>query len=97
MLVDADGVEAALGGVLELIHEVVVHEVGALGVEQRGMDVDPHGRMLLAEVVRQLRVRHQVKPHELHRAILPDTLSCRCPSRTLVRTYCGAKAGASME
>ena len=66
MLVAADGVEAAVGRVLHLVHEVVVHVVGALRVEQRGMDVDPHRGMLLAEVVRQLGVRHQVEPHQLH-------------------------------
>ncbi len=62
----ADGVEAELGGVLQLVHELVVHVVRAPGVEQRGVDVDPHRGVLLAEVVRQLRVGHQVEPQELH-------------------------------
>ena len=66
MLVHADGVEAHLGGVFELVHEVVVHVVRSAWVEQRRMDVDPHRGMLLVEVVRKLRVRHQVEPHELH-------------------------------
>src|SRR5215471_10285398 len=66
MLVHADGVEAHLGRVLELIHEIVVHVMRPAWVEQRRMDVDPHRGMLLVEVVGKLRVRHQVKPHELH-------------------------------
>ena len=68
MLVHADRVVAELGGVFELVHEVVVHVMRALGVEQRGMDVDPDARVLLIEVVGKLRVRHQVEPHELHGA-----------------------------
>jgi hypothetical protein len=35
------------------------------------MDVDPHRGMLLVEVARKLRVRHQVEPHELHGTVLP--------------------------
>jgi len=66
VLVDADRVEPALGGEFEFVHEVVVHQVRAARVEQRGMDVDPHRGMLLAEVIRQLGVGHQVKPHQLH-------------------------------
>ena len=66
MLVAAHRVEAAIGGVLHLVHEVVVHQVRALRVEQRRMDVDPHRRMLLPEIVRQLGVRHQVEPQQLH-------------------------------
>ena len=42
MLVHADRVEAALGGVFQLVHEVVVHVVRAPGIEQRRMDVHPH-------------------------------------------------------
>src|SRR5580765_6247454 len=71
MLVHAHGIEAALGGVFELVHKVVVHVVRSAWVEQRRMDVDPHRRMLLVEVIRKLRVRHQVEPHELHRGVLP--------------------------
>ena len=80
VLVDADRVVAAGGGVFELVHEVVVHVMRAPRVEQRRVDVDPHRRMLLAEVVRQFGVRHQVEPHELHgaaasRAALPRSRS----------------------
>src|SRR5579859_138800 len=66
MLVHADRIEAALCRILELIHEIVVHEVRALRVEQRGVDVHPHRRILVPEIVRQFRVWHQVEPHQLH-------------------------------
>ena len=66
MLVAAHRVEAAVGGELHLVHEVVVHQVRALRVEQRGMDVDPDRSVLLGEVVRQLGVRHQVEPQQFH-------------------------------
>jgi len=72
VLVHADGVEADLGSIFELVHEVVVHVMRSAWVEQRRMDVDPHRGMLLVEVVGKLRVRHQVKPHELH-CVLPGT------------------------
>jgi hypothetical protein len=66
MLVDADRVKAAFGSEFELVHEVVVHQVRAPRVEQRGMDVHPHRGMLVAEILRELGVGHQVKPHQLH-------------------------------
>ena len=58
VLVDADRIEAAGGGVFEFVHEVVVHVVGAAGVEQRGVDVDPDRGVLLPEVVRKFGVWH---------------------------------------
>ena len=66
MLIDADGIEPDLGGVFELVHEVVVHVMGTLGVEQFGVDIHPHGRVLRAEILRQLGVGHQMEPHQLH-------------------------------
>ena len=66
VLVHADRVEAAVGGVFELVHEVVVHVVRAPRVEQRGVDVHPDRGVLVAEVLRQLGVGHQVEPHEFH-------------------------------
>ena len=69
MLVAADGIEAAGGRVLELVEELVVHVVCALGVEQRGVDVDPDRGMLVLEVVGQLLVGHQVKPQEFHGSV----------------------------
>jgi hypothetical protein len=58
MLVDADRVEAAFGGVFKLIHEVVVHVMRAPWVEQRAMDIDPHRWIFFAEIVGQLGIRH---------------------------------------
>src|SRR5690242_7311947 len=66
VLVDADRVEAAFGGELQFVHEVVVHAMRATLVEQRGMDVDPYRGMLLTKVVGQLGIGHQMKPHQLH-------------------------------
>jgi hypothetical protein len=66
MLVDAHRVEPAFGGEFEFVHEVVVHVMRTPRVEQRGMDVDPHRRVLVPEIVGQLGIGHQVKPHQLH-------------------------------
>ena len=74
VLVAADGVEAALSRVLHLVHEIVVHVVGAFRVEQLRMDVDPDRGMLLTEVVGQLRVGHQVEPHQLHGGGVPPSI-----------------------
>ena len=66
VLVHAHRIEAAVGGVFEFVHEVVVHVVRAARVEQRGMDVHPDRRVLVAEARRQLGVGHQVEPHQAH-------------------------------
>ena len=66
VLVHAHPVEATLGRELELVHEVVVHVVGASGVEQTRVDVHPHRRIFLPEVVRQLGIGHQMEPEQLH-------------------------------
>ena len=70
VLVAAHRVEAAIGGVFHFVHEVVVHQVRAFGIEQRGVDVHPDRRVFLAEIVRQFGVGHQVEPHEAHGSIL---------------------------
>src|SRR3954465_11314046 len=69
MLVDAQPVEAELLGIGELIQIFVVDEVRALGVEQLGIDIDPDRGVLVPEIGRQMRVRHQMEPQEFHRAI----------------------------
>src|SRR5260370_22876202 len=66
VLVDADRIEAAFGGKFELIHEIVVHVMGAPRVEQRGMYVDPDRGVFLSEIVGQLGIGHQMKPQQLH-------------------------------
>ena len=66
MLIHAYRVEAAFRRVFQLVHEIVVHQMRALWIEQRRMDIDPHRRVLRAEIVGQFGVRHQVEPHEFH-------------------------------
>ena len=66
VFVHADAVEAERVRVLELIHVLVVHGVALLRVVERVWDVDPDGPVLLAEVVGQVRPRHQVEPGEFH-------------------------------
>src|SRR5437763_10591884 len=46
--------------------------MGAPRVEQRGMDVDPHRRVLLPEIVGKLGVGHQMEPHQLHGSSFPN-------------------------
>src|SRR5262252_6614967 len=82
MLIAAHRVEAAVGRELHLVHEVVVHQVCALRVEQRRMHINPYRRMLLAEVVRQFGVRHQMEPEELHgqsSLLLPASMASKLP------------------
>ena len=93
MLVAADRVEAALGRMLELVEELVVHVMRALGVEQRGVDVDPDGRVLLLEIVGQLLVGHQVKPQEFHvspvySGLGTGTIAKLRPARGVVQPRC---------
>ena len=100
VLVHAHRVVAELGGILELVHEVVVHVMGASGVEQRRMDVDPDAGVLPVKVLGQLRVRHQVEPHELHGACslnpdffwVNDRLPAQ-PASTQKPMQCGISAG----
>jgi hypothetical protein len=72
VLIDADAVEAELIGVFELVQVLVVDLVATHGVVQlsRG-EVDPDAVVALAEVVREVRVRHQVEEMELHSLIKP--------------------------
>jgi hypothetical protein len=58
VLVYAYTIEAAFGRELKLIHKIVVHEMGALWVKQRRVDVDPDRWVLVSEVVWQLGVGH---------------------------------------
>src|SRR5690242_16775616 len=87
VLVHAHRIKTAVGGVLQLVHEVVVHVMRTARVEQRGMNVHPHRRMLVAEPIRQLGIGHQVKPHQAHRTILflPSSPGLSRPSVLAVR------------
>lgn len=66
VFVHEDAVEAIFGREFELVHEIVVDAVGAFGVEEAGVDVDSDGGMLLAEVLREIGVGHEVEPQKLH-------------------------------
>src|SRR5262245_28147923 len=84
VFVAAHCVEAAVGRELHLVHEVVVHKMRALRVEQRRMDVDPHGWIRLPEIRGQLGVRHQMAPEELQVCVrfsleLPASMAAKLP------------------
>ena len=81
MLVHADAVEAQRGGVFQKVHISIVDLVTFHRIEQPGVDVDPHRAVLLPEVVRQIRPRHQVEPGEFHR---------RAPFPGALRSFLGA-------
>src|SRR5205823_7114936 len=67
VLVDADSVEADLVRVLQLVEIVVVRLVADSRIEQlRRRQVHPHAVVTLAEIVGQVRIRHQVKEAKLH-------------------------------
>src|SRR6476660_6040147 len=66
MLVDADRVEPALLGPHELIDVRVVGLGHDVAIEQARADVDPHAAVLLVEVLRERRIRHEVEPQHLH-------------------------------
>src|SRR5580658_5943272 len=86
MLVHADRVIAEIGRVFKLIHEVVVHQMRALRIEQRRVNIDPDRRMLLFEVLRQFGVRHQMEPHQLHDRSTPDFSNKRYTNYTTPAT-----------
>jgi di/tricarboxylate transporter len=56
------GIQFTYGGFL-FTHFPVM---GALRIEQLGMYINPDRRMLFPEIIRQIRVRHQVKPQMFH-------------------------------
>ena len=66
VLVAADAVEAERLRVLELVEVRVVDVVAFARVVQRAGDVHPDRPVPLAEVLGQVRPRHQVEPGELH-------------------------------
>ena len=70
VLVAAHAVESGLAGELELVEVLVVVLVDTLCIQQPAVDVDPYGRMFVAEVVRQVLVGHEVKPEVLQRCPL---------------------------
>ena len=77
VLVDADRVESAFRRVFELIHEIVVHVMGALGIEQAGRNVHPNRVVLLPEILGKFRIGHQVEPELFHGALLLASIATR--------------------
>src|SRR5215472_6730247 len=77
MLVAADPVEAERLRVLELVEILVVDVVALARIVERVRNVDPHRAVLGAEVVRQVRPRHQVEPGELHGRLRVTGLGAR--------------------
>ena len=66
VLVHADAVKAELVGIFQLIQIVVVCLIADHRVVQGRVDIHPDRAILLAEVVRQIRIWHEVEPMELH-------------------------------
>src|SRR5215470_8994940 len=77
MLVAANAVEAERLRVLELVEVLVVDVVALARIVERVRNVDPHRAVLGAEVVRQVRPRHQVEPGELHERLRVTGLGAR--------------------
>ena len=77
VLVDADAVEAELVGVHQLVEVGVVDLVALHGVVVVDRDVDPDRAHLLPEVVRQVRIRHEMEEMELHALNLPGESATR--------------------
>ncbi len=61
------------------------------GVEQARVDVDPDRRVLLLEVVRQVRVGHQVEPEQLHGHASSAGRQLASAERTAARIAPGAR------
>ena len=78
VLVDADPVVAQRRGVDQLIDVLVVELAHLLRVLEPGRDVDPDAVVGVAEVVRQVAVRHEVERVELHAG--PSSRRGRRPS-----------------
>ena len=70
VFVTTDAVEADLLGVLELVHILVIDEMAFLRVIQLVRNIDPHRVIFFAEIIRQIRPRHQIEPCKLHAILL---------------------------
>ncbi len=71
VLIDADAIEPEVGGELEQVEVVVIDGVTLHGVIEAGININPHAAMRLPEVLRQVWVRHEIEPVELH--LIPRT------------------------
>src|SRR5262245_8712691 len=77
MLVDADGVEADLVGVLQHVEVLVVKLVPASRVVEPVGHVHPNAMVALAEIGGQPPVGHEMKPGDLHGVLLVTTRGTR--------------------
>ena len=66
VLVHADAVIAELVGIFKLVEVVVIGLVSYHRVIELRVDIHPDRAVLLAEVIRQVGIRHEVEPVELH-------------------------------
>ena len=98
MLVHADAVEADALGEFELVEILVIDAVAELGLVHAARQIDPHRTVLLPEIVRHVRPRHQVEPGEFHghcplktgsrfsrKAVMPSFMSAVCISGSSCR------------
>ena len=72
MLVDADAVETDALGIFELVEIIVIGLMSHFRIEEARRHVDPHRAVVRLEVLRQLRIGHQVEPVELHGVASPS-------------------------
>ena len=70
VLIDADAVEPQPLGILQLVQVRVIELVSLGWVVEAVGQVYPDAVVLPLEVVRQVRIRHQVEGYELHAAVL---------------------------
>ena len=66
MFVDADAVKTQRFGMLQQIHIFVVKGVTLDRIVEAPIDVDPHGAMFLAKILRQIAPRHEREVSQAH-------------------------------
>src|SRR5947207_15492025 len=66
MLVHANAVEPHLLSIFELVEILVIGDVAELRLVHAAGQIDPDRTMLLPEVVRHVRPRHEVEPSKFH-------------------------------
>src|SRR6185312_998719 len=76
MLVDAEAVETDALGIFELVEILVIGLMADLRIEEARGHIDPNRAVILLEVLRQLRIGHQVEPMELHGLVSPLPPCC---------------------
>jgi hypothetical protein len=76
VLVHTDAVKSAVLGVHQLL-DVFIEGVGHdFGIEELLVNINPDTAVLGVEIFFEVRIRHQVEPHELHVTIVaPSTIA----------------------